>query len=46
VSDPQLFEPPEPVAPLRLTRHWTHANPREARALGFLVFGVDVWSQP
>ena len=25
---------------------WTHANPREARALGFLVFGVDVWSQP
>ncbi len=67
MSDPQLFEPPEPVAvpasqrPLsqggsddrsnlllccHACHQWTHANPREARALGFLVFGVDVWSQP
>jgi hypothetical protein len=25
---------------------WIHNNPREARALGFLRYGVDVWSQP
>jgi hypothetical protein len=25
---------------------WIHENPREARALGFLRYGVDAWSQP
>ena len=25
---------------------WVHAHPREARALGFLRYGVDVWEQP
>lgn len=25
---------------------WTHEHPREARALGFLRYGVDTWNQP